>query len=275
MQKTLYDIKWEQKLAALSLFRKANQDRWPLENSNKFTERSLGKWCRDQRTAWKQGRLPASRQKALGKIGFPFYERTREGKWMKQYNKIKLFYKTHRHYPADAGALSWLSQQELRYDQLSPAQRSLLKAISFKQELKRNLRRENAQQHWTAQLQKVQQFYRKHKRLPSRKDDPVLHSWLYNLRAAVKNDTLSGVRKKLLGQTGIAIMTHTFNKKSWDERMSELIAFQKKAGMPSLRKKEQTYEPSLYQWLSIQHAKHSRNELSATQIRQLKTAKVL
>ncbi len=212
MHKTLYDIKWEEKLKALSLFRKVNPDRWPLENSKKIAERSLGKWCRDQRTAWKQGCLPAARQKALSKIRFPFYERTREGKWMKQYNKIKVFYKTHLHYPADAGSLSWLSQQQLRYEQLSPAQRSLLKAINFKSEIKREPNRERQARNWEDRLRKLSTFYKKHNRLPRRIDDQSLHSWLYHVRKHVKKGTLPGTRKKLLAATGIDVMKGTFQK---------------------------------------------------------------
>lgn len=109
---------------------------------------------------------------------------------MKQYNRIKTFYKINSHYPTDSGSLSWISQQQLRYNDLSPARRFLLRAIRFKQETRRNLRQEMRQQHWADQLQKLKSFYTRHRRLPARSDDSSLHSWLFHLRAAVKAKSL-------------------------------------------------------------------------------------
>lgn len=193
-------------------FRKMNPGMWPSEYSSDFKERTLAKWCRDQRTKWRKGKLNTERFELLTKIKFPFTEKTHEGRWMKQYELLKEFYEKKGHYPQPPGLAVWINQQQLRYSKLSKKQRSLLKAINFKSEIKREPNRERQARNWEDRLRKLSTFYKKHNRLPRRIDDQSLHSWLYHVRKHVKKETLPGTRKKLLAATGIDVMKGTFQK---------------------------------------------------------------
>ncbi|KAL7553972.1 hypothetical protein ACHAWF_017735 [Thalassiosira exigua] len=194
---------WNSKLEDLIRYKSTHSGNDPPP-----TDKSLGRWCKEQIQAFRQRKLKQDREDRLNGIGFDFTSGKSEpesGEEPKKdwYIELKQFYVDHGHSDVTCTAgcprfVKWVSRLRGKFKKglLSEEKVSKLREVCFSFELDRNAQRKIASKHWEDKYNQMVIFYESNGHCNIGEDEnPSLARWFH---AMEYNPTLTNARRKQL-----------------------------------------------------------------------------
>jgi hypothetical protein len=230
---------------------------------------ALGHWVAKMRSAKKRNLLTEAQIQELDRIAFIWSIDPRRP-WDEYFTEAEAFQKEHGHcnvpanYPLNRALGHWVAKMR------SAKKRNLLTEAQIR-ELDRVGFTWNVDRHhsWQRHFKELEAFQKEHGHCNVPKHYPLIRAlgqWVSRMRAAKKRNLLPEAKIQELEQIGFIWNIH--HRRTWEERFTELEAFQKEHGHCNVPTQGRL-NPALGQWVSSMRRKKRRGTLEKDRIRRL------
>lgn len=256
------EIKWRDKFGKLVKFREENPHRWPGSKVTNEEEHPLGVWCQDLRHRYRKGILEDHWINALKEIKFNFNGQI--DNWRQKFDEIKSHCdNTGQDLEREHPLYGWYRSQWEVYDNLDEEKQTLLRFVGTLPDKLAS---------WEKRYNQLEEFVATHGRLPTRKLNSSLKTWIHLQVKRFREGNLSEAEMDKLVSQGVKFGEGESIEAKWNRKYQEFIAFMKgRAKYPSYFGSEA--EKQLYIWVQAQRQAYkgtSANKLNSDRLRKLK-----
>lgn len=248
------DAQWQDRLYELIAYK----EQFGNLNVPQKHDGGLGSWVSQQKQYESKGLLDSERRKALEDIGFSFANRKPKTDWDQRYNELLDYVRVHgttdvpRNYPSGLGV--WVGNQKsfIRNNKLTDDRLAKMQSIGF--------RSESLDSRWETRFMELIEYKAKYGSINVCFDSPTgLGQWISNQKMFCKTGKMPEDRKLRLESIGVSLSSEIV-KKSWDDKLQQLINYKSEYGNVDV---PQNHHTGLGKWISKQIVSHNAGQLSS------------